>query len=103
MAQPDPALRLSAQRALLGAVGPGVLGVSVGLEGDRLAFDGFVAPDASEEEREALDMAASEMLADFPAVSHLDLDIAEVPDMALPARGREWVFVRLGARIGPPR
>ena len=100
MPEPNPPLRLSAQRALLGAIGPGVLGISVALEGGRLAFDGFVAADATEEEREALDLAASEMLADFPEVKRLDLDISEAPDATLPDRGGEWVFLRLGTGVG---
>jgi hypothetical protein len=93
-------LRLSAQRALLGAVGRNVLGVCVALEGDRLLFRGYVGEHATEDEREALDFAASEMLADFPDVGSLDLEIEQADATALPGCGGQWVFLGLGARAG---
>jgi hypothetical protein len=102
MACPDAPLRLSAQRALLGAVGPDVLGVCVALEDGRLSFDGFMAESATDDEREALDMAATEMLADFPEATALDLKIEPVADTRLPHCDGDWVFLRLGAGVDAP-
>jgi hypothetical protein len=96
-------LRLSAQRALLGAVGPNVLAVRVALDDGRLAFSGFVTADADDDEREALDLAASEMLADLPDVAGLDLEIEQVGGPSVPSRNGDWVFLRLGTGVdGPP-
>jgi len=102
MGRHDPALRLSAQRALLGAVGPNVLGVCVALEGGQLSFSGFMTESATEDEREALDIAATEILADFPEVTAEDLEIEPVADTRLPHRDGDWVFLRLGAGVDAP-
>jgi hypothetical protein len=99
MGDANPTLRLSAQRALLGAIGPEVLGVCVGLENGRLAFSGFVSERATEDEREALDFAATEIIADFSEATALDVEIAALDGTTLPERAGEWVFIRMGAAV----
>ena len=60
-------LLISAQRALLGAVPSTLRAVSLGVEGQTIVFRAVFEPGASEDDRELLSVAATEVLADFPA------------------------------------
>jgi hypothetical protein len=62
----DPALRLSAQRALLRAISPDVRVVKVALDGPEIAFTVIVGRELAEAELDALSVAATEIVADFP-------------------------------------
>ena len=62
----DPDLRLSAQRALLGAIYPEVRLVKVKRDGSTILFTTIAAAPLSEEAEEALSIAATEVIADFP-------------------------------------
>ena len=96
------AVRLSAQRALLGAIAPGVVGVCVQLIGDRLLFRAFVDAPLGVDEHEALEVAATEMAADFPAVADLEVEISERSSEPLRCPG-DWVFLRYGVEGGQSR
>ena len=85
-------LRLSAQRALLGAVGPSVRAVSVAYRDESIVFQAFVDPDVTDAEREDLDDAAGDVVDDYPSGWTLEVVIGdEVRD--LPA-WPELVYLR---------
>ena len=86
-------LRLSARRALLGAVGPSVRAVSVGARDKVILFRALVDPDVTDEEREDLEVAATEVIADYPAGWTLDVSIDEADADALP-QALELVYLR---------
>ena len=98
----DVAVLLSAQRALLAAVGPNIVGACVALTGDRLWFRGFVNERADEDEVEALRIAVTEMVADFPEVMVVDEEIVRVVSAELPRCEGHWVFLRLGVTFSTP-
>ena len=91
----DPALRLSALRALLGAISPKIRLVKVSMVLAQIEFTAIAACELSEEECEALSIAASEIIADFP-----DSTIAErviVDQGPLPAEDvlrAGWIYQR---------
>jgi hypothetical protein len=70
-------LRLSAQRALLGAIGPNVVAVAVSYRGQQIVFQAWVDTNASPDQREDLDVAATEIIADFPPDWTLDVAITD--------------------------
>jgi hypothetical protein len=73
-------LRLSAQRALLGVVGPSVRVVAVSYRGQTILFEALLDPNASDDEREALEVAATEIVADYPSGWRLDVQIGAGAD-----------------------
>lgn len=62
----DPALLLSAQRALLGAIGTDVRKVGVRREGETIVVTTVSAQPLSDTAADALSAAAGEIIADFP-------------------------------------
>jgi hypothetical protein len=66
-------LRLSAQRALLGAIYPEVRMVKVRRDGSRITFTAVCDTPFSDDTLDALTTAASEIAADFP-----DCDVDEI-------------------------
>ncbi len=65
-------LRLSVQRALLGAVGDSLDGACADLRDELIILTWYVEPDMPEDEREALEVAGSEVIADFPSSFGID-------------------------------
>ena len=61
----DSALRLSAQRALLGVIVPAIRLIRVSRTGDHIRFSALTAEPLGEDEIEALSIAAAEIIADF--------------------------------------
>lgn len=90
---------MSAQRALLGNVGPSVVGVAVASpEPGVLTLTGFLDLAAPDHERESLDVALTEMVADFPEVHAAEFRVVEVSDGRIPRdTDHLWVFARYGA------
>jgi hypothetical protein len=70
-------LRLSAQRALLGNIGPSVRAVSVAYRGNSIVVRAFVDPGVTDGERDDLDDAATQVVADFPAGWTLEVKIED--------------------------
>ena len=68
-------LRLSAQRALLGNIGIHVRAVAVSYRGQTIVFDGLMEPEASDQEREDLEDAATDLIADYPSPWVLEVSI----------------------------
>lgn len=73
-------LRLSAQRGLLGNIGPHVRAVAVSYRGQTIVFDALVEPEATVEEREDLDDAATDVIADYPSGWGLEVNIRSGAD-----------------------
>jgi hypothetical protein len=89
-------LRLSAQRALLGAIYPEIRLVKVTSEGSTIAMTTIADRHLSEGAAEALSIAAAEIIADFPAydriTEQLVISDAELPKEDILAEG--WVYQR---------
>lgn len=62
----DTALRLSAQRALLGAISAPVRLIKIACEDNKIRFTVICARALSDQERDALTTAAAEIISDFP-------------------------------------
>lgn len=91
----DPALRLSAQRALLGVIVPTIRLIRVSRADDHIRFSVLAAEPLGENEIEALSIAAAEIIADF---SHCTMsEEVRVHTGALPAENvldAGWVYAR---------
>jgi len=91
-----PELMLSAQRALLGAIYPEIRLVKVKLDGSTIAMTTIADTGVSEAASEALSIAASEIIADFPAcdriTEQLVISDTELPKEDILAEG--WVYQR---------
>ena len=95
----EAATALSFQRALLGAVSPRVRGVGFTDDGEWIRFVAYVEGPSEGEDIEALDEAATEVIADF---NDRKIDFRCVR-LDPPARLRErhgdlqrWVYIRFG-------
>ena len=91
----DPALRLSAQRALLGAIHPVIRRVKVKRDGSNIVLTAVASAPLSDLECEALSIAATEIVADFPGSSveeRLIISSDPLPSEDLLSEG--WVFQR---------
>jgi hypothetical protein len=91
----DPALRLSALRALLGAISPKIRLVKVSSAATLIELTAIAEAELNEEEREALSIAAAEIVADFPTstiAEHIRVDKGPLPvEDALRAG---WIYQR---------
>jgi hypothetical protein len=95
MAAVDPAVRLSAQRALLGAIHPEVRMVKVSRNGSIISFVVVAAKPLSDEARDALACAATEIASDFPDC-RID-ERVEISALSLPKEdvlSNGWVYQR---------
>lgn len=91
----NPDLRLSAQRALLGAITPNVRLIKVASDDGVITFTVICAAPLSEPEREYLAIAATEIVADFPARTiseKIIVDVGPIPNEDVLAAG--WVYRR---------
>jgi hypothetical protein len=105
LAADSVALLLSAQRALLGAIGPHLLALGVELEpapaGRRtLKVRVYANEELTTEELDDLQAAATEMIDDFPSASVLDVAVHRLSRPLLPkgATGH-WAFIRRDVRL----
>jgi len=89
-------LCLSAQRALLGAVPPSLRAVSLEFRGTVLHFRAVFSQDPTDEEREMLSVACTEVVADFTAdeLTNLEEEFLTVPPSRNPEHLSELVFLR---------
>jgi hypothetical protein len=95
----NASLRPSVQRALLGAVSPNLYGACADLRDDVVVLTWYVAAVMPVDEREALQVAAAEVIADYPKGYDIDERFVEVSDASkpLPTVGA-WTFLRRGFR-----
>jgi hypothetical protein len=88
-------LLLSVQRALLGAIGTEVLAICVDANPNSIELTVFAEGCLPKDQQEALDVAETEIWADFsPAVS-VNVRIIENAQQPLKCSGN-WAFVRFG-------
>src|SRR5215204_5532189 len=87
-------LRLSAQRALWGHVPSSLRAVSLEMRGTAILFRAVFEPGASEADRELLSVAATELIADFPAPTTIEEEFLDVALPEKPPRLRYLVFLR---------
>ena len=87
-------LRLSAQRALLGAVSRDVDAVGLHVDGTRIVVQVAARSPLDDDAREALEVAASEIIADFPNATYLG--VKHVASRAAFVEPTTLVFHRLG-------
>ena len=91
----DTRLRLSAQRALLGAIGAGVRLIKIADDGRCITFTVVAAEPLDGSTREALSIAATEIAADFPDRTIDEIFIVDggpLPSEAVTAGG--WIYFR---------
>lgn len=86
---------LSANRALLAAVTPNLRGVTIDYNPEVLLLRAYFDQGATEEEKELIDIALSEMIADL----HYDIKTCqyEPVELAAPAKLtglKDWVYMR---------
>jgi hypothetical protein len=91
-------LLLSVQRALLGAIGESVQAICVDWDERRIMMTAFSAGELTDDEREALEVAATEVVADFPVGAVVDVEVVEGAEEPFKAKG-EWVFLRFGCTV----
>ena len=92
---PSAMLRLSAQQSLLGALPASIVGIAVLLRHGTLTMTAFSEDEMSSDDRETLDVALTEVAADFPEVSHANL-VPRVANTGLLDAEGEWVILRSG-------
>jgi hypothetical protein len=68
-------LLLSVQRALLGAVPPELRGVTVAWEGAIIRLRFYLDGPVSDEDRDAMQVVGSEVIADFPDATRIEEEI----------------------------
>jgi hypothetical protein len=91
-------LLLSAQRALLGHVGNSVLAIAIQALESQIELTAYAENRITDDEKEALDMALTEVLADFPTVNAVELYIITDAQQPFHTEGH-WVFIRLGVLV----
>ena len=96
----DIELRLSAQRALWGNVPFSLRAVSVEERGTTIHFRAVFSPGATEDDRELLSVAASEIIADFPAPFMIEEEFMEIAPPGEPAHLQYLIFLRAEPPIG---
>jgi hypothetical protein len=90
-----PNVLLSAQRALLGAIGPQILGVCVNWTGQEIEVEVFAECHLSLDQKEDMEIVGTEIGADFPISVSVKVKIVENAQSPLRGSGA-WVFVRSG-------
>ena len=91
-------LLLAVQRALLGAIGSTILAICVNSNEDGVELIVFTEGQAPDDQLEALEIAATEISADFlPPVA---VSVRTVVDVMKPVKADGvWVFLRLGCSV----
>ena len=102
MTQLNVRLCLSAQRALLGAVPHSLRAVSLEFRGTVLHFRAVFWKEPTDDEREMLSVACTEVVADFTddELTHLEEQFLTVPPSCEPEHLAELVFLRAEVRNG---
>lgn len=89
----DIGLRLSLQRALLGAVPSNMAAITAKIEGDLITIYAFFDGAVTEEEEEIVSVIGAEVIADFPAPFMIEEKCYSLTETLL--QGLDfWVFMR---------
>jgi hypothetical protein len=94
-------IRLSAQRALLGQVSASLRAVSVDADAGTVYYRCIFDAPPLEDERELLSVAASEIIADFPAPYVIEEEYLYVPEPGRMEHLKYVVFLRYEKPIEP--
>lgn len=103
MAVVEPGLRLSAQRALLGAVHPGVRLVKVRRDGNCIVLTTICDGPFEDDLLDALSTAAAEIAADYPDCDvdeRISISTDPLPKEDILAEG--WIFQRAEPSVRQP-
>lgn len=101
MSAVDSQLRLSAQRALLGAIHPDVRMVKVRRDGSRITFTAICHQPFNDDALDALTTAAAEIAADFPDCCIDERIVSSNEPLPLDNVLTEgWVFLRAEPHVG---
>ena len=89
-------LLLSIQRALLDKIPCSLRGVTVGWDKSEIIINCFFDGEISESDRELMEVAATEVIADFPSSYTISLDCfrKDAPEKIYPYTLKEWVYIR---------
>jgi hypothetical protein len=96
----EPELRLSAQRALLGAIHPSIRLVKIKREGSNIRLTVVAVAQLDDEAAEAVSVAATEIVADFPTCqieARVLVTTEALPDEDILTEG--WVYQRLERNV----
>jgi hypothetical protein len=85
-------LRLSVQRSLLGNVTVNLAGLRAELGGMVILIDAYFFNAPSEEDRELVDVAASEVIADYPDGYTVETHLGVLSEIDV--KGFTWDFLR---------
>lgn len=94
-------LRLSVQRALLGAVSSTLAAVTCGWSGNEIVLEFLVDPDFSDDDRERMEVVASEVISDFGCETIMTVFMSPPWDgPKVPADRRWWAYRRFEPLLG---
>ncbi len=86
---------LSASRALLGAVNSNLRGVALSYDPKKLVFRAYFEANATEDEKEQLNIALTEMMADLDSrIEEFDFEPIVLPFPEKMEPLQDWVFLR---------
>lgn len=88
------ALLFSLHRALFGAIPKNLKGLRVKITNDLLIWQAFFDTEPTEEEKEVLRVASTEVIADFPNINIVDEEYLHHPAPLKNTTRDEWAFVR---------
>jgi hypothetical protein len=94
-------LRLSAQRALWGAIPPSLRAVSVGIDDQRVYFRCIFDGVSSEDEPKLLLCAATEIIADFPAPYTIETELLHIAYPNPMTHLESLIFLRFEEPVQP--
>lgn len=85
---------LSLQRALLGEVSPNLRAVTVSYTDSSVQFEAYFDGEISDEDREAMSMVETEVMADFPSSHVITHEVKRLDAPALIPKDRTWAYYR---------
>lgn len=88
-------LLLSMQKALLGEITPNIRGITCGCNESEIIIKCYFNNEISEEEKEAMECVATEVIACFPNQKiNLECKRIDFPEPLMPYKLSEWVYLR---------
>ncbi|HZN96007.1 MAG TPA: hypothetical protein VFB81_25000 [Myxococcales bacterium] len=85
---------LAIQQALLGEVSPNLRAVTVSYTETSLHFEAYFDGEVHDEEREAMSLVETELMAEFPSTHSLSHQVIRLDTPALIPKDRTWVYFR---------
>ncbi|MNE46385.1 hypothetical protein D3C80_1407190 [compost metagenome] len=94
-------LRLSVQRALLGAVSPTLAAVMCGWSGNKIVLEFLIDHDFSDDDRQRMEVVASEVISDFGYETIMTVFTSPPSDgPQVPVDRRWWAYRRFEPLLG---